>query len=208
MALDSLVDSTQLNSDLTDVADAIRAKSGGSSPLAFPVGFVSEIGSIQTGGVGSAEMSVVDVVFDNISRQYVIIPFNMVYDNYAIQYCVTETGVYNDNILVMDNTPSVPTGSNLPMSGLEVKLKDSTSFDGLIGGTSSQVGPMGAAYSVVRGSLSTYGLTADYDIVETNGLRMKSQYWFGKTGYYFKYRATLYGWNNGTVNAPSTINVV
>ena len=50
MALDALVDSTQLDSDLTDVADAIRAKTGGSTPLAFPNEFISEIGSISGGG--------------------------------------------------------------------------------------------------------------------------------------------------------------
>lgn len=50
MAYDKLVDSSQLNSDLGDVADAIRAKSGGSSQLAFPSGFISEIGNISTGG--------------------------------------------------------------------------------------------------------------------------------------------------------------
>ena len=54
MAYDKLVDSSQLNSDLGDVADAIRAKSGGSSQLAFPSGFISEIGSISTGGGGSS----------------------------------------------------------------------------------------------------------------------------------------------------------
>lgn len=54
MALDKLCDSAQLDSDLEDVADAIRAKSGGSSPLAFPAGFISEIGSIQTGGGGES----------------------------------------------------------------------------------------------------------------------------------------------------------
>ena len=53
MAVDKLVDSSQLNSDLTSVANAIRAKSGGSSQLAFPAGFVSEIGNIQTGGGSS-----------------------------------------------------------------------------------------------------------------------------------------------------------
>ena len=53
MAYDKLVDSSQLNSDLGDVADAIRAKSGGSSQLAFPSGFISEIGNISTGGGGS-----------------------------------------------------------------------------------------------------------------------------------------------------------
>lgn len=40
------------DTDLTSIADAIRAKSGGSSQLAFPAGFVSEIGSIETGGGG------------------------------------------------------------------------------------------------------------------------------------------------------------
>lgn len=50
MSLDKLVDSTQLDSDLTSVANAIRAKSGGSGQLAFPAGFVSEIGNIPSGG--------------------------------------------------------------------------------------------------------------------------------------------------------------
>lgn len=53
MSLDKLVDSTQLDSDLTSVANAIRAKSGGSAQLAFPAGFVSEIGNIPSGGGGS-----------------------------------------------------------------------------------------------------------------------------------------------------------
>jgi hypothetical protein len=43
------VDATQLDSDLTSVANAIRAKSGGSGQLAFPAGFVSEIGNIPSG---------------------------------------------------------------------------------------------------------------------------------------------------------------
>lgn len=50
MAVDKLVDSSQLNSDLVSVANAIRAKSGGSSPLSFPAEFVSEIGNIPSGG--------------------------------------------------------------------------------------------------------------------------------------------------------------
>lgn len=50
MALDKLVDSTQLDNNLTSVANAIRAKSGGTGQLAFPAGFVSEIGNISGGG--------------------------------------------------------------------------------------------------------------------------------------------------------------
>ena len=50
MAVDKLVDSTQLDSDLTSVANAIRTKGGTSAQLAFPAGFVSAIGNIPTGG--------------------------------------------------------------------------------------------------------------------------------------------------------------
>lgn len=56
MALDKLVDSTQLDSDLSSVANAIRAKSGGSASLAFPAGFVSEIQAIPSGGGGPHEV--------------------------------------------------------------------------------------------------------------------------------------------------------
>ena len=55
MSVDKLVDSTQLDSDLTSVANAIRTKSGGSGQLAFPSGFVSEIGNIPSGGGSSKE---------------------------------------------------------------------------------------------------------------------------------------------------------
>lgn len=41
--------------DLTSVANAIRAKSGGSSQLAFPAGFVSEIQAIPSGGGVTAD---------------------------------------------------------------------------------------------------------------------------------------------------------
>lgn len=49
MAVDKLVDSTQLDTDLTSVANAIRTKGGTSASLAFPAGFVSAIGAIPTG---------------------------------------------------------------------------------------------------------------------------------------------------------------
>lgn len=50
MAVDKLVDSTQLNSDLTSVANAIRTKGGTSAQLAFPTDFVSAINAISGGG--------------------------------------------------------------------------------------------------------------------------------------------------------------
>lgn len=50
MALDKLVDSSQLNTDLTSIANAIRTKGGTSASLAFPQGFVDAIDAIETGG--------------------------------------------------------------------------------------------------------------------------------------------------------------
>jgi len=50
MAVDKLVDSSQLDSDLTSVANAIRTKGGTSASLAFPSAFISAINDIQTGG--------------------------------------------------------------------------------------------------------------------------------------------------------------
>jgi len=50
MAVDKLVDSTQLDADLTSVANAIRTKGGTSASLAFPSGFVSAIANIPSGG--------------------------------------------------------------------------------------------------------------------------------------------------------------
>lgn len=50
MAVDKLVDSTQLDADLTAVANAIRIKGGTSAQMAFPAGFVSAVEAIPTGG--------------------------------------------------------------------------------------------------------------------------------------------------------------
>lgn len=53
MSVDKLVDSTQLDSDLTSVANAIRTKGGTSASLAFPTGFVDAIDAIETGGASA-----------------------------------------------------------------------------------------------------------------------------------------------------------
>lgn len=49
MAVDKLVDSTQLDADLTSVANAIRTKGGTSAQLAFPSGFISAVENIHGG---------------------------------------------------------------------------------------------------------------------------------------------------------------
>lgn len=62
------------DSSLTAVADAIRAKTGKSESIEFPDGFVSEIGSIETGGGGYTAADFADatkpegaVIFDEVT---------------------------------------------------------------------------------------------------------------------------------------------
>lgn len=73
MAVDKLVDSTQLDSDLTSVANAIRTKGGTSAQLAFPSGFVSAVQAIPTGGItptGTKSITANGTSIDVYSYQY------------------------------------------------------------------------------------------------------------------------------------------
>ena len=62
MAVDKLVDSSQLDSDLTSVANAIRTKGGTSAQLSFPSGFVSAVQAIPTGSGGPQTFTLVSDV--------------------------------------------------------------------------------------------------------------------------------------------------
>lgn len=55
MAVDKRIDSVQLDSDLTSIANAIRAKGGQTGEIVFPSGFISEIQAIPSGG-GATKM--------------------------------------------------------------------------------------------------------------------------------------------------------
>lgn len=50
MATYKLVDSDQLDTDLTTVADAIREKTGGTEPLSFPEGMAGEVDAVYEAG--------------------------------------------------------------------------------------------------------------------------------------------------------------
>lgn len=64
MSVDKLVDSTQLDSDLTSVANAIRTKGGTSAQLSFPSGFVNAVGAIPSGN-----WTLIDTkVFQNVAE--------------------------------------------------------------------------------------------------------------------------------------------
>lgn len=74
MAVDKLVDSSLLDSDLEDIADAIRAKGGTSAALAFPAGFISAIENLPGGG--GTETIIVPEQTITVSSNYTPIQFN------------------------------------------------------------------------------------------------------------------------------------
>ena len=68
MAYDKVVDSAALDTQLTSIADAIRAKTGGSDSLVFPDGFLQAIAAIEAGGgSGGAKIATGTVVPANDS---------------------------------------------------------------------------------------------------------------------------------------------
>lgn len=65
MAFDKVIDSAQLEADLTTVADAIRAKGETTEPLAFPDGYKSAIEAIETGvDTSDATATAADILKD------------------------------------------------------------------------------------------------------------------------------------------------
>ena len=72
-----LVDSTQLDADLTSVANAIRTKGETSESLSFPSDFISAINAIDTGGGGGGgdlpdNMSIEDYTVSTTSALHTI----------------------------------------------------------------------------------------------------------------------------------------
>lgn len=95
MAVDKLVDSTQLDADLTAVADAIRTKGGTSAQLAFPAEFVSAITAIPAGGgVGITVRSGTVKLQNNRGSQFVCVRIK--YDAYSNNS--SGFGAYNSNV--------------------------------------------------------------------------------------------------------------
>lgn len=72
MSVDKLVDSTQLNSDLTSIANAIRTRGGTSAQLAFPAGFVGAIAAIPSGGGGSLKYEIGSFTLANDANNTIV----------------------------------------------------------------------------------------------------------------------------------------
>lgn len=104
MAVDKLVDSTQLNTDLTAVADAIRTKGGTSASLAFPTGFVDAIEAIETGGGGDIDSYI------NGTAESIVSDVTVVRDRAFQDFTALKTVELTGNVWIKGNGFSGCTG--------------------------------------------------------------------------------------------------
>lgn len=63
MAVDKAIDSTEFDSKLTTVEDAIRTAGGTTATMSFPTGMVDAISSLSSGGGGTEELSALLKIF-------------------------------------------------------------------------------------------------------------------------------------------------
>jgi uncharacterized membrane protein len=98
MALDKSVDSSQLNSDLTSIANAIRTKGGTSAQLLFPTGFVSAVQAIPSGitptGTKQISISVNGTTTEDVTN-YASAEITVTVPQPSGSTTVTDNGTYN-----------------------------------------------------------------------------------------------------------------
>ena len=92
--------------DLTAVADAIRAKGGISGPLVYPDGFVTAIQAIETGGGSGSDELVNSLIDRTISGAYVNNTVTMI-GRYGLAGCTKLTSVVLPAVAATDGNSMI-----------------------------------------------------------------------------------------------------
>ena len=151
MAVDKLVDSVQLDADLTSVANAIRVKGGTSEQLEFPSEFIVAINAIQSGG---SSVIVNDAPDGNGGTIRTITATNV---TTLVEKTITENGTYDPSDDDADGYSSV----TVNVSGGEVAPQKQINFidyDGTI--LHSYTATEWASVTALPSNPSHTGLTA------------------------------------------------
>lgn len=89
MAIDKAIDSTEFDSKLTTVADAIRSAGGTTEPMSFPSGMVEAISSLSSGGGGTEELSALLKIFGCSDYEISVVQENTAYPYHRINIPIT-----------------------------------------------------------------------------------------------------------------------
>lgn len=148
-----------------------------------------------SGGTSANLFQTADIVVDNTTVTLLSVELeDDTLDNYAMEAIMIESGVYTDGVLTLDETPTVPMSQNTPVQCCGVNLKSQLSVSVNLGDGQTFTGYQNSGCYVIRNSVSTF--SGDYVYISEGKIGIKSQYAWGKAGYYFKFRVNVYGWNN------------
>ena len=97
MAVDKAIDSTEFDSKLTSVADAIRTAGGTTDTMSFPTGMIDAISSLSSGGGGTEELSAIMKIFGCSDYEISVV---QIYDNNSIQVPITNETLKSSSRLI------------------------------------------------------------------------------------------------------------
>lgn len=108
MAIDKAIDSTEFDSKLTTVADAIRTAGGTTEPMSFPSGMVDAISSLSSGGGGTEELSALLKIFGCSNYEISVVQENTAYPSQSINIPITnETLKSSLRVILIPGTNSL-----------------------------------------------------------------------------------------------------
>ena len=160
---------TTTASELTSIADAIRAKGGTSSSLVYPSGFISAISAIPAGGGDGDLAAILDRTISSFSNsnvtsigQYAFyscsslmnasMPAATTISSYAFQFCTSLSDVYIPNVTSIGSYAFMSTGL------VSIEVPAEISGFGLGNGAFGNCGSLQTVSMPNVHSISTYGV--------------------------------------------------
>lgn len=169
--------------ELTSIADAIRAKSGGSSQLAFPAGFVSEIQAIPSGGSSVPDFTLVgtQTITESVSQVTFTIPANTTQLLIVVSATITASKksyfywYFNNNVIFYYNLSATSMSARNAIYGKMVETGGQSEANGVtLAGVS--VGNLSGVYASNLSAGGTLKLTGYYADSQLTGGTI-SVYW-------------------------------
>lgn len=101
MAIDKAIDSTEFDSKLTTVADAIRTAGRTNATMSFPTGMVDAISSLSSGGGGTEELSALLKIFGCSEYEISVVQEDASYLNQRINIPITNENLKSSLRLIL-----------------------------------------------------------------------------------------------------------
>lgn len=101
MAIDKAIDSTEFDSKLTSVADAIRTAGGTTDTMSFPTGMIDAISSLSSGGGGTEELSALLKIFGCSEYEISVVQEDASYPNQRINIPITNENLKSSLRLIL-----------------------------------------------------------------------------------------------------------